>query len=262
MRVSTSTRAALAVSRSRSSVDHLLRAPGWPRPRRGRALRPGWPARSPRSAARASASRTSALLHDELLAQGRQLLAPRPRRSRPASSRSRRPYSICPSQSLMSLRRPSSASLPWLSTRSHSVQLDALVLEGELALGDAGLEAAVSASRSPTSRRVRTLDLLHQIAAVVRARWRARGRADRLAQALVARGLLRLALDRGDLAADLAEHVGHAQQVLLGGGLIFDSASRRRALYLPMPAASSMSARRSSALAETISATRPCSTIV
>ena len=43
---------------------------------------------------------------------------------------------------------------------------------------------------------------------------------------------------------------------------IFDSASRRRALYLLMPAASSMSVRRSSGLAETISAIRPCSTIV
>jgi hypothetical protein len=43
---------------------------------------------------------------------------------------------------------------------------------------------------------------------------------------------------------------------------ILVSASRRRALYLPIPAASSISERRSSGLADTISAILPCSTIV
>jgi hypothetical protein len=60
--------------------------------------------------------------------------------------------------------------------------------------------------------------------------------AQRLAQPLVAHGLLRLTLDRRDLTPDLAENVAHPQQVLLRGGDL--------ALGLPAPRLVLSDARR------------------
>ena len=94
-------------------------------------------------------------------------------------------------------------------------QLDVPFLDRQLALGEARLERRqlVAQGLEPLPG---GLDLGEQIPAVV-GRQRQIQHAHGLPQALVAGGLLRLPLDRADLASDLAEDVVHAQQVLLGG---------------------------------------------
>ncbi len=93
-------------------------------------------------------------------------------------------------------------------------QLDALALDCELALREPRLEGRQLVEQSAVVL-ARALDLRAELAAVV-GRQREIEHPAGLPQPLVAGRLLGLALDRVDLAPDLAEHVAHPQQVLLG----------------------------------------------
>jgi hypothetical protein len=106
----------------------------------------------------------------------------------------------------MRLRIWSSTSLPSTSSRSRSASSSRRCSS---AASRSARRASVAAALS------RGLQLGGQPSPLL-GRERQLEHALHLAQALVARGLLRLALDRADLAADLAEHVAHAHQVLLG----------------------------------------------
>ena len=92
-------------------------------------------------------------------------------------------------------------------------QRDALGFDGEFALGEVRLERG-DAVLQLLHLTVGAVHLRLQLGALV-LRERQFEDAQRLLQALVLRGLLGLALERADLALDLAEHVVHAEQVLL-----------------------------------------------
>ncbi len=103
-------------------------------------------------------------------------------------------------------------------------QLQPVALDGGLLLTELGLTAGQGVAEFVAAASL-GLDVLQQLRALIVGE----GELEQslgLPQALVARRLLGLALDGGDLPLDLAEHVGDAQQVLL----------RRLELALGLPA--------------------------